>query len=65
MILKMYTVFDSKVGAYLPPFFLRSNGEAVRSFITTCNDPKHSFYKYPGDYTPGFVLMVPKGGLSS
>jgi len=51
MILKMFTVYDSKAEAYLPPFFLRSTGEAVRSYEHVCNDPNHAFFKHPADYT--------------
>lgn len=51
MLLKMFCVFDSKIGAYMQPFFLRSKGEALRSFTEAVNDPKTSFFKHPGDYT--------------
>lgn len=51
MILKMYTVYDSKVNAYLQPFFMKSNGEALRAWEESCNDNKTSFYKYPQDFT--------------
>lgn len=51
MILKMFTVYDSKAEAYLPPFFMRSNGEAVRSFIQASNDQSSNFCKFPGDFT--------------
>lgn len=50
MILKMFTVFDSKAAAYLPPFFTQTTGTALRSFESECNNPESSFYKYPGDY---------------
>lgn len=51
MILKMFTVYDSKVEAYLSPFFMRSTGEAIRAFIESCNDPKTKFWAHPSDYT--------------
>lgn len=51
MLLKIFTVYDSKTEAYLPPFFLRSTGEACRSFEEACNDPNHPFYKHSPDYT--------------
>ncbi len=50
-MLKIYTVFDSKPHAYLPPFFMKSNGEAVRAFSDTVNNPESSFNKHPEDYT--------------
>lgn len=51
MILKMLSVFDIKVGAYLPPMFFRSRLEAIRAFTSACSDPKHDFAKYAEDYT--------------
>lgn len=51
MKLKMFTVFDSKAEAYLPPFYMQSTGQALRSFEDTCNDETHAFHKHPADYT--------------
>lgn len=51
MILKMYSVFDSKVGAYLTPQYFRSNGEAIRAFTAAANASDHDFHKYASDYT--------------
>lgn len=51
MLLKVYSVYDSKVGAYLPPIYFRSKGEAIRSFSTAAQDAKHDFGKYGEDYT--------------
>lgn len=49
--LRVYSVFDSKVGAYMSPFYVRSRGEAMRSFGDAVNDENHPFHKHPGDYT--------------
>lgn len=51
MILKMFTVYDSKVEAYLPPFYERASGSAIRAFEASCNQPEHQFRKHPADYT--------------
>lgn len=51
MKLKMYAVYDSKVEAYLQPFFMQTKGEAIRGWQDVCNDPKTNFYKHPADYT--------------
>lgn len=51
MTLKIFAVYDSKVEAYLQPFFMRSRGEALRAFGEACNDPQTGFYKHPADYT--------------
>lgn len=44
------SVFDSKVGAYSPPFFCKTKGEAVRSFMDACKDDKLPFKAHPEDY---------------
>lgn len=48
----VFSVLDKAVGAFLPPFYCRSQGEALRSFAEAANDPKR-FQKYASDY----VLM--------
>lgn len=50
-MLKIFSVYDSKVGAYLNPLFLRSNGEALRAFVSAVNSADHDFCKYASDYT--------------
>ncbi len=51
MILQMFSIFDSKALAYLPPFCMRARGEALRAFMTTLEDPTTQMHKHPGDYT--------------
>jgi len=51
VILKVFAVHDSKVGAYMQPFFQRSVGEAVRSWETVCNDGKSAMSTFPADFT--------------
>lgn len=48
---KVFVVFDSKVEAYMTPFFCRSKGEALRSWETACNDGQSMMSKHPADYT--------------
>ncbi len=48
---KIFTVYDSKAEAHLPPFFSPATGLALRAFETAANTPDHDFNKYPGDYT--------------
>jgi len=50
MILQIYSVYDKAVGAYLQPFYARSRGEAIRSFMDACNNEKHQFATSPADY---------------
>lgn len=49
--LKVFTVRDSKVEAYLQPFFMRSYGEAERAFRTVMNNPEHQMSKHPEDFS--------------
>lgn len=50
MKLLAFTVYDTKVEAYLPPLFMRSKGEALRSLAAAVKDPGHQFSKNPEDY---------------
>jgi hypothetical protein len=51
MKLSAFSVFDAAVGAFLPPFFMRSHLEAVRSFGEAVGNQEHQFAKHPKDYT--------------
>jgi len=51
MKFKIFSVYDDKAKAYLPPFFLPEVGMAVRAFKDCVNDPGHNFGKHPADYT--------------
>lgn len=43
-------IMDSKVGAFSPPMYFRSKGEAVRSFIDALSDNQTTLSKHPRDY---------------
>ena len=51
MKVKIFTVYDSKAEAYMPPFFMQSTGQAMRTFEDTVRDENHAFAKHPEDYT--------------
>ncbi len=51
MVHKMFSIFDVKAQAYLPPFFLPEKGMALRVFGDCVNSRDHQFGKHPGDYT--------------
>lgn len=51
MQFKIFTVYDCKAEAYLPPFYMAKSGQAVRAFSDMANDPTHAFYKHAEDYT--------------
>lgn len=51
MKVKVFAIYDSKAEAYLPPFFMKSKGEAIRALTSHVNDPQHNFNKYAADFT--------------
>lgn len=55
MLLKAFSVRDSKVGAYNTPWFQKSIGEAERSFNELVKDEKSMVSKYPDDYDLYFI----------
>lgn len=50
-MLKMFVVRDSKSESYAPPFCMRTRGEAVRAWETSCNDGESMMSKYPTDFS--------------
>lgn len=44
-------VRDAAVMAFTPPFFVRTKGEAIRSFVQACADDKLPFKANPKDYS--------------
>lgn len=51
MLLNAYTVFDNKALTYSPPFFVNTDGAAVRMFADLVNDMNTSVGRHPGDYS--------------
>lgn len=51
MIVKVFCIYDSKAEAYLPPFFMKSKGEAIRALTNHVNDEQHNFCKYAHDFS--------------
>lgn len=49
MILQVWCVRDKAVGAYMAPFYARSRGEALRSFMDASADANR-FAKHAPDY---------------
>lgn len=47
----VYTVYDSKTEAYLPPFFMKTKGQAIRAFTDTVNNRESQFWQHPADFT--------------
>jgi len=50
MILKIFSVFDSKAGAFLQPFFSINVATASREFMSAAQDASHAFHRHSGDY---------------
>lgn len=48
---KMFSVFDSKVSAFMTPFFMRTSSEALRAFEDSVNAEKSGFKAHAEDYT--------------
>lgn len=50
MILKAFTIRDSKAEVFNTPFFQKTHGEAERAFRELVKDEKSMVSKYPDDY---------------
>lgn len=55
MKVKVYSVFDSKVGSFMQPFFAMADGQAVRSFSDLAMDGQSGCSKHPGDFELHFI----------
>jgi len=47
----LFSIYDEKAHAYLPPFTLPRSDMAIRTFADCVNSDQHAFGKHPGDYT--------------
>lgn len=47
---RLYSVFDEKASAFARLFAFSQDGEALRAFGETVNDPKTSLASHPGDF---------------
>lgn len=50
MITNAYTLFDNKALVYSPPFFVNTDGAAVRMVQDICNDLNTQIGRHPGDF---------------
>ena len=51
MRLMVYTIYDTAAKAYMRPFFLQSDGQAIRSFSDLALDADHEVGRHPEDYS--------------
>lgn len=50
MILHIYSILDLKGVAFATPFFMHTDGIAIRSFQDALSDPKSALSQHPEDY---------------
>jgi hypothetical protein len=51
MLYEVFSIYDSKAEAYLPPFILPKIAQAKRIFEQCINSDDHQFGQSPADYT--------------
>lgn len=52
---RVFAIFDACAGAYLPPFMMPRDEQALRAFRECINSPSHQFAMHPQDYTLFFI----------
>lgn len=50
MILKVFSIHDGKINAFLKPFVDQHTGSALRGFEEACREPSSPFAKFPSDF---------------
>ena len=55
MILKAFSIYDSKAESYNNPIFVPAMGQATRMFYDQVNDETSPFNKHPEDYTLFYI----------
>lgn len=48
---RIFSIFDSKLDAFAPPFFMSTLGQATRAFTDEAFNPQSLLSKHPEDYT--------------
>lgn len=48
---KVFTIYDSKMEAYMNPFLMATKGQALRAFTDNVNDPQSQLNRHPEDFT--------------
>lgn len=51
MKLNIYAIYDKAVNAYMRPFFLQADGQALRAFGDMANDKDHDIGAHPEDFS--------------
>lgn len=55
MDMNCYSVYDSKAGMFMPPFYQHSHALAERVMIGALMEREHQFFKHAEDFTLFFV----------
>jgi len=55
IILKAYSIKDSKTQSFAPPFFNSTHGEAERTFVRITKNPQSVISEFPDDYDLFYV----------
>ena len=50
MITMLFGVYDKKAEAFMSPFTFHTQGQAIRAFSDTVNDPATAMYRHPDDF---------------
>lgn len=50
MLLNAYSLFDNKALVYSPPFFVNTDGAAIRMLSDIANDTNTQVGRHPGDF---------------
>ena len=51
MILKIFSIYDSKAEAYNSPFYMQTQSLAIRAFTDEANNLDSQIGKHPADFT--------------
>lgn len=51
MVLKIFSVFDSKAAAFITPFFCPTSAVALRNFTAAANEEGHAFHIHSSDFS--------------
>lgn len=50
MKLMVFSIYDEKALIFATPFFMSTNGQAIRGFMDLAKDPNSFVSKHPSDY---------------
>jgi len=52
---QLYSVYDSKVQSFSPPFIQRNNADATRNFAQAAAEPNSQLAQFPSDFSLYFI----------